>query len=159
MDLSQELTKNKVRHGDSLALAAFGITSQSDYVDLTNTALNGEILTITMKPMASNLVGMRAYVTVNVTSRNYKVIPVGITLTLQEKPTANDITVTMDDWTFGEAAKELQVNGLPTGVELTDPAVTVTYTNTKDGTTSSKRPTDAGEYTVTVSYETDTEIH
>ena len=158
VDLSQELTKNKVRHGDSLALAAFGITSQSDYVDLTNTALNGEILTITMKPMASNLVGMRAYVTVNVTSRNYKVIPVGITLTLQEKPTANDITVTMDDWTFGEAAKELQVNGLPTGVELTDPAVTVTYTNTKDGTTSSKRPTDAGEYTVTVSYETDTEI-
>ena len=101
---------------------------------------------------------MRAYVTVNVTSRNYKVIPVVITLTLQEKPTANDITITMDDWTFGEAAKELQVNGLPTGVELTDPAVTVTYTNTKDGTTSSKRPTDAGEYTVTVSYETDTEI-
>ena len=159
VDLSQELTKNKVRHGDSLALAAFGITSQSDYVDLTNTALNGEILTITMKPMASNLVGMRAYVTVNVTSRNYKVIPVGITLTLQEKPTANDITVTMDDWTFGEAAKELQVNGLPTGVELTDPAVTVTYTNTKDGTTSSERPTDAGSYTVTVSYETDTVIH
>ena len=159
VDLSQELTKNKVRHGDSLALAAFGITSQSDYVDLTNTALNGEILTITMKPMASNLVGMRAYVTVNVTSRNYKVIPVGITLTLQEKPTANDITVTMDDWTFGEAAKELQVNGLPTGVELTDPAVTVTYTNTKDGTTSSKRPTDAGDYTVKVQYETDTEIH
>ena len=159
VDLSQELTKNKVRHGDSLALAAFGITSQSDYVDLTNTALNGNILTITMKPMASNLVGMRAYVTVNVTSRNYKVIPVGITLTLQEKPTANDITVTMDDWTFGEAAKELQVNGLPTGVELTDPAVTVTYTNTKDGTTSSERPTDAGSYTVTVSYETDTVIH
>ena len=159
VDLSQELTKNKVRHGDSLALAAFGITSQSDYVDLTNTALNGEILTITMKPMASNLVGMRAYVTVNVTSRNYKVIPVGITLTLQEKPTANDITVTMDDWTFGEAAKELQVNGLPTGVELTDPAVTVTYTNTKDGTTSSKRPADAGDYTVKVQYETDTEIH
>ena len=159
VDLNQELTKNKVRHGDSLALAAFGITSQSDYVDLTNTALNGDILTITMKPMASNLVGMRAYVTVNVTSRNYKVIPVGITLTLQEKPTANDITVTMDDWTFGEAAKELQVNGLPTGVELTDPAVTVTYTNTKDGTTSSKRPTDAGDYTVKVQYETDTEIH
>ena len=159
VDLNQELTKNKVRHGDSLALAAFGITSQSDYVDLTNTALNGDILTITMKPMASNLVGMRAYVTVNVTSRNYKVIPVEITLTLQEKPTANDITVTMDGWTFGEAAKELQVNGLPTGVELTDPAVTVTYTNTKDGTTSSERPTNAGSYTVTVSYETDTVIH
>ena len=159
VDLNQELTKNKVRHGDSLTLAAFGITSQSDYVDLTNTALNGNILTITMKPMASNLVGMRAYVSVNVTSRNYKVIPVEITLTLQEKPTANDITVTMDGWTFGEAAKELQVNGLPTGVELTDPAVTVTYTNTKDGTTSSKRPTDAGSYTVTVSYETDTVIH
>mgnify|MGYP000777554740 CR=1 FL=1 len=115
VDLSQELTKNKVRHGDSLALAAFGITSQSDYVDLTNTALNGEILTITMKPMASNLVGMRAYVTVNVTSRNYKVIPVEITLTLQEKPTANDITVSMGDWTYGGTANA-PVYTVPAGV-------------------------------------------
>ena len=78
---------------------------------------------------------------------------------MQPKPTVNDIAVTMDSWTYGGTASKLQVNGLPTGVELTDPAVTVTYTNTKDGTTSSKRPTDAGSYTVTVSYETDTVIH
>ena len=152
VDLSQELTKNKVRHGDSLALAAFGITSQSDYVDLTNTALNGEILTITMKPMASNLVGMRAYVTVNVTSRNYKVIPVEITLTLQEKPTANDITVSMGDWTYGESANTPEYT-VPDGV-----TATVTYAKA-DGSALSERPTDAGSYTVTVSYETDTVIH
>ena len=78
---------------------------------------------------------------------------------MQPKPTVNDIAVTMDSWTYGGTASKLQVNGLPTGVELTDPAVTVTYTNTKDGTTSSERPTDAGSYTVTVSYETDTVIH
>ena len=152
VDLSQELTKNKVRHGDSLALAAFGITSQSDYVDLTNTALNGEILTITMKPMASNLVGMRAYVTVNVTSRNYKVIPVGITLTLQEKPTANDITVSMGDWTYGGTANA-PVYTVPAGV-----TAEVTYVKA-DGTVLGERPTNAGDYTVTVSYETDNEIH
>ena len=152
VDLSQELTKNKVRHGDSLALAAFGITSQSDYVDLTNTALNGEILTITMKPMASNLVGMRAYVTVNVTSRNYKVIPVEITLILQEKPTVNDITVSMGGWTYGESANEPRYDA-PEGV-----TAEVTYAKA-DGTVLGERPTNAGDYTVTVSYETDNEIH
>ena len=152
VDLNQELTKNKVRHGDSLALAAFGITSQSDYVDLTNTALNGEILTITMKPMASNLVGMRAYVTVNVTSRNYKVIPVEITLILQEKPTVNDITVSMGGWTYGESANEPRYDA-PEGV-----TAEVTYAKA-DGTVLGERPTNAGDYTVTVSYETDNEIH
>lgn len=152
VDLSQELTKNKVRHGDSLALAAFGITSQSDYVDLTNTALNGEILTITMKPMASNLVGMRAYVSVNVTSRNYKVIPVEITLILQEKPTVNDITVSMGDWTYGGTANA-PVYTVPAGV-----TAEVTYAKA-DGTVLGERPTDAGDYTVKVQYETDTEIH
>ena len=152
VDLSQELTKNKVRHGDSLALAAFGITSQSDYVDLTNTALNGNILTITMKPMASNLVGMRAYVSVNVTSRNYKVIPVEITLILQEKPTVNDITVSMGGWTYGESANEPRYDA-PEGV-----TAEVTYAKA-DGTVLGERPTNAGDYTVTVSYETDNEIH
>ena len=152
VDLSQELTKNKVRHGDSLALAALGITSQSDYVDLTNTALNGNILTITMKPMASNLVGMRAYVSVNVTSRNYKVIPVEITLILQEKPTVNDITVSMGDWTYGGTANA-PVYTVPAGV-----TAEVTYAKA-DGTVLGERPTDAGDYTVKVQYETDTEIH
>ena len=152
VDLSQELTKNKVRHGDSLALAVLGITSQSDYVDLTNTALNGNILTITMKPMASNLVGMRAYVSVNVTSRNYKVIPVEITLILQEKPTVNDITVSMGDWTYGGTANA-PVYTVPAGV-----TAEVTYAKA-DGTVLGERPTDAGDYTVKVQYETDTEIH
>ena len=153
VDLSQELTKNKVRHGDSLALAAFGITSQSDYVDLTNTALNGNILTITMKPMASNLVDMRAYVTVNVTSRNYKVIPVEITLTLQEKPTANDITVSMGDWTYGGTANA-PVYTVPAGV-----TAEVTYAAQGSSDFSTTVPTNAGSYTVKVQYATDTEIH
>ena len=93
-----------------------------------------------------------------VRSSNYQWITLNVPIHLIAK-LEQPLEVTMDGWTFGEAAKELQVNGLPTGVELTDSAVTVTYTNTKDGTTSSKRPTDAGKYTVTVSYETDTVIH
>ena len=152
VDLSQELTKNKVRHGGSLALTAFGITSQSSYVDLTNTALNGDILTITMKPMASNLVGMQAWVTVNVSSRNYKVIPIQITLTLQEKPTVKDIDVSIPGWSYGETGLA-PVYTVPAGV-----TETVTYAKA-DGTALNGQPTDAGDYIVKVQYETDTEIH
>ena len=152
VDLSEELTKNQVRHGGSLALDAFGISSQSTFVDLDNTKLNGNILTITMKPMASNLIGMQAIVNVNVTSRNYEVIPVQITLTLQEKPTANDIHVSIPGWTYGETANA-PVYTVPEGV-----TATVTYAKA-DGTVLSEQPTDAGDYTVKVQYETDTEIH
>ena len=156
VDLLEVLTD--YRHGGSLALNSTGIIFYDTDL-LTSAILNGNTVEITMKPTANVPANRTVTVSVFLTSRNYETIPVVITLTMQPKPTVNDIAVTMDSWTFGEAAKELQVNGLPTGVELTDPAVTVTYTNTKDGTTSSKRPTDAGSYTVTVSYETDTVIH
>ena len=159
--LAEELTKQGVRHGGSLEPNTdySGISFPSSHPYFNSGSWEDGKVIIKTNPTTGMSTGGTIVITANMTSRNYKVIPVGITLTLQEKPTANDITVTMDDWTFGEAAKELQVNGLPTGVELTDPAVTVTYTNTKDGTTSSKRPTDAGDYTVKVQYETDTEIH
>lgn len=159
--LAEELTKQGVRHGGSLEPNTdySGISFPSSHPYFNSGSWEDGKVIIKTNPTTGMSTGGTIVITANMTSRNYKVIPVGITLTLQEKPTANDITVTMDDWTFGEAAKELQVNGLPTGVELTDPAVTVTYTNTKDGTTSSKRPTDAGDYTVKVQCETDTEIH
>ena len=119
---------------------------------------NGE-LSISMNAVnPSGFTNPAGTVQIWVRSSNYQWITLNVPIHLIAK-LEQPLEVTMDGWTFGEAAKELQVNGLPTGVELTDPAVTVTYTNTKDGTTSSKRPTDAGSYTVTVSYETDTVIH
>ena len=157
VDLNQELTKNKVRHGGSLALNSTGIIFYDTDL-LTSAILNGNTVKITMKPTANVPANRTVTVSVFLTSRNYETIPVVITLTMQPKPTVNDIAVTMDSWTYGGTANKLQVNGLPTGVELTNPAVTVTYTDTKDGTTSSECPTGAGSYTVTVSYETDTEI-
>ena len=156
VDLLEVLTD--YRHGGSLALNSTGIIFYDTDL-LTSAILNGNTVEITMKPTANVPANRTVTVSVFLTSRNYETIPVVITLTMQPKPTVNDIAVTMDSWTYGGTASKLQVNGLPTGVELTDPAVTVTYTNTKDGTTSSKRPTDAGSYTVTVSYETDTVIH
>ena len=156
VDLLEVLTD--YRHGGSLALNSTGIIFYDTDL-LTSAILNGNTVEITMKPTANVPANKTVTVSVFLTSRNYETIPVIITLTMQPKPTVNDIAVTMDSWTYGGTASKLQVNGLPTGVELTDPAVTVTYTNTKDGTTSSERPTDAGSYTVTVSYETDTVIH
>ena len=156
VDLLEVLTD--YRHGGSLALNSTGIIFYDTDL-LTSAILNGNTVKITMKPTANVPANRTVTVSAFLTSRNYETIPVIITLTMQPKPTVNDIAVTMDSWTYGGTASKLQVNGLPTGVELTDPAVTVTYTNTKDGTTSSERPTNAGSYTVTVSYETDTVIH
>ena len=155
VDLLEVLTD--YRHGGSLALNSTGIIFYDTDL-LTSAILNGNTVKITMKPTANVPANRTVTVSVFLTSRNYETIPVVITLTMQPKPTVNDIAVTMDSWTYGGTASKLQVNGLPTGVDLTDPAVTVTYTNTKDGTTSSECPTGAGSYTVTVSYETDTEI-
>ena len=155
VDLLEVLTD--YRHGGSLALNSTGIIFYDTDL-LTSAILNGNTVKITMKPTANVPANRTVTVSVFLTSRNYETIPVVITLTMQPKPTVNDIAVTMDSWTYGGTANKLQVNGLPTGVELTNPAVTVTYTNTKDGTTSSECPTGAGSYTVTVSYETDTEI-
>ena len=87
------------------------------------------------------------------TSRNYKVIPVEITLTLQEKPTANDITVSMGDWTYGGTANA-PVYTVPAGV-----TAEVTYAAQGSSDFSTTVPTNAGSYTVKVQYATDTEIH
>ena len=72
------------------------------------------------------------------------------TVTVADKQPVN-LAVNMDNWTYGESANEPRYNA-PEGV-----TATVTYAKA-DGTALSERPTDAGSYTVTVSYETDTEI-
>ena len=72
------------------------------------------------------------------------------TVTVADKQPVN-LAVSMDNWTYGETANTPEYT-VPEGV-----TATVTYAKA-DGTALSERPTDAGSYTVTVSYETDTEI-
>ena len=132
---------------------------QSFFISAPSTVSTDGELSISMNAVnPSGFTNPAGTVQIWVRSSNYQWITLNVPIHLIAK-LEQPLEVTMDGWTFGEAAKELQVNGLPTGVELTDPAVTVTYTNTKDGTTSSECPNDAGSYTVTVSYETDTVIH
>ena len=44
-------------------------------------------------------------ITVNLTSKNYTVVPVVVNITLQPKQEVQDISVSMDNWTYGEKAK------------------------------------------------------
>ena len=151
VDLDKILAEKEIRSGGSLALyATVGIQTQSNWVN--SAVLEGTTVKITMKALPSTNTGLTATVNVNLTSRNYQMLPVEITLTLQKKPTVNDITVSMDDWTYGGTANtpEYTVPG--------DVKATVTYAKA-DGTDLSERPNNAGDYTVTVSYETATEIH
>ena len=84
-DLDKILAEKEIRSGGSLALnATLGIQTQSDWVN--SAVLEGTTVKITMKALPSTNTGLTATVNVNLTSRNYKIIPVVITLTLQKKP-------------------------------------------------------------------------
>ena len=80
-----------------------------------------------------------------------------IKITVTDKE-VKELTVNQSGWTFGDAAKEPAYKA-PSGVQTT----TVKYSGTaKDGTVltdSETAPTKAGDYTVTVSCETATEIY
>ena len=65
---------------------------------------------------------------------------------------SKSLTVTMENWTYGET-KEPTVTGLPEGVELSNTAIS--YTDKDDNPVTN--PTNVGSYTVTVTYQTDTE--
>ena len=152
--LAEELTKQGVRHGGSLEPNTdySGISFPSSHPYFNSGSWEDGKVIIKTNPTTGMSTGGTIVITANMTSRNYKVIPVEITLTLQEKPTANDITVSMGGWTYGETASTPEYT-VPDGV-----TATVTYAKA-DGTALGERPTNAGSYTVTVSYETDTVIH
>ena len=152
VDLDKILAEKEIRSGGSLALyATVGIQTQSNWVN--SAVLEGTTVKITMKALPSTNTGLTATVNVNLTSRNYEVIPVVITLTLQKKPTVNDITVSMDGWIYGEEAKK-PTHTVPTGAE-----VKATYAAKGTNDFNTTVPTNAGEYTVKVQYETGIVIH
>ena len=113
---------------------------------------NGK-LKVTMKPLAGISGTTLGSITVNLTSKNYTVVPVVVNITLQPKREVPDISVSMDNWTYGENAKTPRY-AMMAGVEAT-----VTYAAQGSDDFSTTVPADAGNYTVKVQYETDTEIH
>ena len=153
--LAEELTKQGVRHGGSLEPNTdySGISFPSSHPYFNSGSWEDGKVIIKTNPTTGMSTGGTIVITANMTSRNYKVIPVEITLTLQEKPTANDITVSMGDWTYGGTANA-PVYTVPAGV-----TAEVTYAAQGSSDFSTTVPTNAGSYTVKVQYETAIEIH
>ena len=112
---------------------------------------NGKLY-VTMRPLAGITGTTLGSITVNLTSKNYTVVPVVVNITLQPKQEVQDISVSMDNWTYGAKAKTPQY-ALMAGAEAT-----VTYAAQGSNDFSTTVPTDAGNYTVKVQYETDIEI-
>ena len=112
---------------------------------------NGKLY-VTMRPLAGITGTTLGSITVNLTSKNYTVVPVVVNITLQPKQKVPGISVSMDNWTYGAKAKTPQY-ALMAGAEAT-----VTYAAQGSNDFSTTVPTDAGNYTVKVQYETDIEI-
>ena len=113
---------------------------------------NGK-LNVTMKSLNGINPGKLGSIPLTLTSKNYRFVPVVVNITLQPKQEVQDISVSMDNWTYGAKAKTPQY-ALMAGEEAT-----VTYAAQGSNDFSTTVPTDAGNYTVKVQYETDIVIH
>ena len=151
VDIAKAL-KN-IPHGGGLEpnTAYGGISTNVNFVKLTKWD-NGKLY-VTMRPLANITGTTLGSITVNLTSKNYTVVPVVVNITLQPKQEVQDISVSMDNWTYGENAKTPQYPAMA-GAEAT-----VTYAAQGSSDFSTTVPTNAGNYTVKVQYETGIEIH
>ena len=113
---------------------------------------NGK-LNVTMKSLNGINPGKLGSIPLTLTSKNYRFVPVVVNITLQPKQEVQDISVSMDNWTYGAKAKTPQY-ALMAGAEAT-----VTYAAQGSNDFSTTVPTDAGNYTVKVQYETDIVIN
>ena len=113
---------------------------------------NGKLY-VTMRPLAGITGTTLGSIPVNLTSKNYTVVPVVVNITLQPKQEVQDISVSMDNWTYGEKAKT------PRYAVMAGAEATVTYAAQGSSDFSTTVPTNAGNYTVKVQYETDIVIH
>ena len=151
VDIAKAL-KN-IPHGGGLEpnRANGGISTNLELVKSTKWE-NGKLY-VTMKPLAGISGTTLGSITVNLTSKNYTVVPVVVNITLQPKQEVQDIPVSMDNWTYGEKAKT------PRYAVMAGAEATVTYAAQGSSDFSTTVPTNAGNYTVKVQYETDIVIH
>ena len=151
VDIAKAL--NNIPHGGGLEpnTAYNGISIHSGLVK--SAKWDEGKLYVTMNPLAGITGTTLGSITVNLTSKNYTVVPVVVNITLQPKREVPDISVSMDNWTYGENAKTPRYDVIA-GVEAT-----VTYAAQGSSDFSTTVPTNAGSYTVKVQYETAIEIH
>ena len=146
VDIAKAL--ENIPHGGGLEQnTAYGSISKPELVRSTRWD-NGKLY-VTMRPLADISGTTLGRITVNLTSKNYTVVPVVVNITLQPKQEVQDISVSMDNWTYGEKAKT------PRYAVIAGAEATVTYA----AQVSTTFPTNAGNYTVKVQYEAAIEIH
>ena len=144
VDIAKAL-KN-IPHGGGLEPnTAYGGISKPELVRSTRWD-NGKLY-ITMRSLANIPGTTLGSITVNLTSKNYTVVSVVVNITLQPKQQVQDISVSMDNWTYGEKAKT------PRYAVMAGAEATVTYAAQGSSDFSTTVPTNAGNYTVKVQYE------
>ena len=150
VDIAKAL--ENIPHGGGLEQnTAYGSISKPELVRSTRWD-NGKLY-VTMKPLSGITGTTLGSITVNLTSKNYTVVPVVVNITLQPKQEVQDISVSMDNWTYGEKAKT------PRYAVIAGAEATVTYAAQGSSDFSTTVPTNAGNYTVKVQYEAAIEIH
>ena len=138
-----------VRSGGDLAVNQYGIHFENSRFVKSAVVVNGE-LNITLYSLAEvKQPGQVGSITVGLSSRNYNQIPMELNLMAQGEP----LDVTMSSWTYGETERGPEAV-LPEGVT----SLTITYAKA-DGTLLNEKPSDAGEYIVTVSCSKDGVIY
>ena len=128
-----------------------GISTNVNFVKSTKWD-NGKLF-VTMRSLAGITGTTLGSITVNLTSKNYTVVPVVVNIMLQPKQEVQDISVSMDNWTYGEKAKT------PWYATMAGVEATVTYAAQGSSDFSTTVPTNAGNYTVKVQYEAAIMIH
>ena len=153
INLVTALDKEKIRHGGSLEPNETyrGIICPTGNPYFKSGSYENGDLKIKLNPTTNLAANGTIEITANMTSRNYKVIPMVITLTMQDRHTAK-LGVSMTGWTYGGTANTPEYT-VPDGV-----TATVTYAAQGSSDFSATVPTNAGDYTVKVRYATGTEI-
>ena len=142
MDISDWASVTGVENGETPGALSYALDGSYPGVTLTEGKLT-----------VQQIVAKGTVITIKATAAatdDYNEASETFTVTVADKKPV-DLSVRMTGWTYGESANEPRYNA-PEGV-----TATVTYAKA-DGTALGERPTNAGSYTVTVSYETDTEI-
>ena len=142
MDISDWASVTGVENGETPGALSYALDGSYPGVTLTEGKLT-----------VQQIVAKGTVITIKATAAatdDYNEASETFTVTVADKQPVN-LSVSMDNWTYGGTANEPRYDASE-GV-----TATVTYAKA-DGSALSERPTDAGSYTVTVSYETDTEI-
>ncbi len=129
---------------------------ETDLIDESTVRFQNGVLTFTTVKWTSESDNFVLWYEVTVTSDNYEDFKLYLTAYPKDKPqsTVPEADITMDGWTYGQTPSTPSVANLPEGV-----TPTFTYKNASGEEITPANTTDAGEYTLTVRYETDDRVY